>query len=165
MLSSARDLQLSYPFLFERWYPVPTELIHNAMRNGYRAIAIAHHIVVGSLQRVITEIIKDCALARAHWDIIAIPAVELTLVPAAIAETAKRARDMEAQIVMAHGELPLESVEPGTNLAAAKSPYAAILAPHGLLSLKQAQTAAANDIFIEIPREKSMHTITDTSLT
>lgn len=92
MLSSARDLQLSYPFLFERWYPVPTELIYNAMRNGYRAIAI--------------------------------PAVELTLVPAAIAETAKRAKDMGAQIVMVHGELPLESVEPGTNLAAAKSPYA-----------------------------------------
>jgi len=129
----------------------PVELIYNAVRHNYRAIAITDHSGVGTLERIISEVSKDCALARAHWDIVAIPGIELTLVPAgAIAETAKQAKEMGAQLVLVHGEAIGEGVEPGTNSAAANSPDVDILAHPGLLTLEQAQAAAANDIFIEI---------------
>ena len=51
----------------------PIELIRRAFVVGYAAIAIADHIGIGSLGRVIKEISDDCALARAYWDILAIP--------------------------------------------------------------------------------------------
>lgn len=129
----------------------PLELIYKAMTNNYKAIAITDHAGIGSLQRVIAEVTKDCALAQAHWDIIAIPGVELTLVPAAaIAETAKQAKELGAKLVVVHGETGLEPIEPGTNSAAVNSPYVDILAHPGLLNLEEGQSAAANGIFIEI---------------
>ena len=129
----------------------PLELIYKAMTNNYKAIAITDHAGIGSLQRVIAEVTKDCALAQAHWDIIAIPGVELTLVPAAaIASTAKQAKELGAKLVVVHGETGLEPIETGTNSAAVNSPYVDILAHPGLLNLEEGQSAAANGIFIEI---------------
>src|SRR4030066_821736 len=81
------------------------ELIRRAHLAGYKAIALTDHVGQGSLQRVLTEIIRDCALARAHWNILAIPGVELThLPPAAIAETAREAKVLGAWLVVVHGE-------------------------------------------------------------
>jgi len=134
----------------------PLELIYKAIQNNYKAIAITDHVGIGSLERIIVEVTKDCALAQAHWDIIAIPGVELTLVPAAaIAETAKQAKELGAQLVLVHGETGLEPIEPGTNLAAVNSPHVDILAHPGLLSLEEAETAAANGVFIELTARKS----------
>ena len=134
----------------------PLELIYKATINNYKAIAITDHVGIGSLQRTIAEVTKDCALAQAHWHIIAIPGVELTLVPAAaIAETAKQAKELGAQLVLVHGETGLEPIEPGTNLAAINSPHVDILAHPGLLTLEEAKTAAANGIFIEITARKA----------
>jgi putative hydrolase len=134
----------------------PLELIYKAIQNNYKAIAITDHAGIGSLERLIAEVTKDCALAQAHWDIIAIPGVELTLVPAAaIAETAKQAKELGAQVVVVHGETGLEPIELGTNSAAVKSPHVDILAHPGLLSLEEAEAAAANGIFIEITARKA----------
>jgi putative hydrolase len=134
----------------------PLELIYKAIQNNYKAIAITDHVGIGSLERIIVEVTKDCALAQAHWDIIAIPGVELTLLPAAaIAETAKQAKELGAQLVLVHGETGLEPIEPGTNLAAVNSPHVDILAHPGLLSLEEAETAAANGVFIELTARKS----------
>jgi putative hydrolase len=129
----------------------PIELIRRALVNNYRAIAITDHAATGSLSRIIQEITEVCALARKHWDILAIPGIELTHVPTqAIAETAKRAKELGAWIVVVHGETVIESVEKGTNLAALHSPHVDILAHPGLLSLEEAKLAAANGIFLEI---------------
>ena len=129
----------------------PIELIRRALVNNYRAIAITDHAATGSLNRLIQEAAEVCALARKHWDILAIPGIELTHVPApAIAETAKRAKEMGAWIVVVHGETIIESVEKGTNLAALHSPHVDILAHPGLLSLEEAELAATNGIFLEI---------------
>jgi len=68
----------------------PIELIRRAIVNGYRAIALTDHASTGELDRIIRETSEICALARAHWDILAIPGIEITHVPAqAIAETAR----------------------------------------------------------------------------
>jgi len=139
----------------------PIELIRRASQKGYHAIAITDHVGLGSLERLISEITRDCSLARKHWDIVAIPGVELThLPPAAIGQAARQAKEMGARVVVVHGESIVEPVEAGTNLAAVQSPDVDILAHPGLLSLEEAQAAAANRVFIEISARKG-HCLTN----
>lgn len=139
----------------------PIELIRRAQVRNYKAIAITDHVGVGYLERIIKEIADDCALARQHWDIIAIPGVELThLPPAAICEAAKRAKELGAWLVVVHGESIIEPVEKGTNSAALRCPYVDILAHPGLLTLEEAELAAANGIFLEISARKG-HSLTN----
>lgn len=129
----------------------PVEMIHRAVVQGYAAIAITDHIAVGSLGRVITETSADCALARKHWDIMAIPGVELThLPPEAIADAARKAKELGAWLVVVHGESPIEPVPRGTNLAAVKSPHVDILAHPGLITPEEVALAVKNGIFIEL---------------
>jgi histidinol phosphatase-like PHP family hydrolase len=129
----------------------PIELIRRAFVKGYSAIAITDHVALGSLGRVINETSDDCALARAHWNILAIPGVELThLPPQAISEVAQKAKEMGAQLVIVHGETSTEPVEQGTNLAAVQSPYVDILAHPGLITTEEAALAAQNNVFIEL---------------
>ena len=139
----------------------PMELIRHAVVNNYRAIALTDHASLGELSRIILEVAEVCALARSYWNILAIPGIELTHVPPqAISETAKRAKELGACIVVVHGETIIESVEKGTNLAALHSPHVDILAHPGLLSLEEAQLAAANGIFLEISARKG-HCLTN----
>jgi len=137
----------------------PLELVRRALINGYYAIAITDHVGIGYLERLIIETIADCALAQNHWNITAIPGVELTHLPAAaIADTAKKAKELGAKLVVVHGETIAEPVEPGTNLAAIKSPHVDILAHPGLLTLEEAKLAAANGIYLEITARKQHST-------
>jgi len=54
----------------------PVELIRRASEKGYRGIALTDHVGVGSLERLICEIVEDCRIARELWGIAAIPGVE-----------------------------------------------------------------------------------------
>ena len=139
----------------------PVELIRRASVNGYRAVALTDHAATGTMERIIQETVEACALARSYWDILAIPGIELTHVPAqAIAETAQKAKELGAWLVVVHGETITEPVEKGTNLAALHSPHVDILAHPGLLSLEEAQLAARNGIFLEISARKG-HCLTN----
>ena len=129
----------------------PMELIRRAVVNDYQAIALTDHVSLGELSRVIQEVTEVCTLARSYWNILAIPGVELThLPPQAIAEAARRAKELGAWLVVVHGETIFEPVEKGTNLAALQSPNVDLLAHPGLLSLEEAQLAANNGVFLEI---------------
>jgi putative hydrolase len=139
----------------------PMEMVRRAVVNGYNAIALTDHASIGDMDRIISEIKQVCALARAHWKILAIPGIELTHVPAgAIAQTAKKARELGAQIVVVHGETIVEPVEKGTNLAALNSPHVDILAHPGFLTLEEARLAAQKGVFLEITARKG-HSLTN----
>ena len=129
----------------------PIEMVRRAVVNGYSTIALTDHAAVGDMQRIIPEIIQVCAMARNYWKILAIPGIELTHVPAqAIAETAKKAKELGAWIVVVHGETIVEPVEKGTNLAALNSPHVDILAHPGFITFEEAELAAAKGVFLEI---------------
>jgi putative hydrolase len=133
----------------------PIELIRRALVKGYKAIALTDHVAVGYLERIVKETIADCALASAHWDILAIPGVELTHVPPrAIGEAARRAKELGAWLVVVHGESFTEPVANGTNSAALQCPDVDILAHPGLLTLEEAELAAVQGIFLEISARK-----------
>ncbi len=139
----------------------PMELIRRALINNYQAIAVTDHASLGELSRIIPEVAQVCALAHSYWNILAIPGIELTHVPPrAIAETAKRAKELGAWIVVVHGETIVEPVEKGTNFAALHSPHVDLLAHPGLLTLEEAQLATANGIFLEINARKG-HSLTN----
>lgn len=139
----------------------PIEMIRRASDKGYRGIALTDHVGMGSLERLIREIVEDCRVAREHWNILAIPGVELThLPPGAIAQAAKRAKELGAWIVVVHGETIVEPVEAGTNLAAVRSPDVDILAHPGLITAEEARLAANNGVFIEISARKG-HSLTN----
>ena len=139
----------------------PMELIYRSLTSGYGAIAITDHSGLGYLNRVVREVTLDCALARAKWPIKSIPGVELTyLPPDAIHETARRAKELGAWVVVVHGETIVEPVEKGTNKAALQSPYVDILAHPGLLTKEEAKLAADNGIYLEISARKG-HSFTN----
>jgi len=139
----------------------PIELIRRSAVNGYKAVAITDHADTGNMKRIIEENAEACRLARSCWDIYAIPGIEITHVPAkAIAETARKARDFGAWLVVVHGESIVEPVEPGTNTAALQSPDVDMLAHPGLITLEETELAVRNGIYLEITYRKG-HCLTN----
>jgi len=129
----------------------PMELIRRAHDKGYRAIAITDHVGLATQERVVPVLVEECAQAMARWDIIVIPGVEITHVPASlIPEAAERAKALGARLVVVHGETIVEPVEPGTNAAALASPDVDILAHPGLITLEEARLAARHGIYLEV---------------
>lgn len=129
----------------------PVELIRRAAVAGYASVALTDHAGPGELAFIIEKVAEDCRLANAHWNITAIPGIELThLPPEAIAEAAHQAKVLGAQIVVVHGESIVEPVPPGTNRAAVLCPEVDILAHPGLLTPEEARLAADSATFLEI---------------
>jgi putative hydrolase len=133
----------------------PVELIRRAVTRGYRTIALTDHVGLGNYEEVLRQVARDCDHCNRYWDIVAVPGVEITHVPArAIAEVARAAKTAGARVVGVHGETLVEPVEPGTNLAAVSCRDVDFLAHPGLLSDEEARIALANDVFIEVSARK-----------
>ena len=99
-----------------------TELIRRTHVAGYTALAVSDHAGVGSLSRLGEELRRDCALASEHWEITALPGVELTHVPPVGIQLAVReARSAGLIVISVHGETVTEPVAEGTNRAAIAS--------------------------------------------
>ena len=129
----------------------PTELIRRAIHNGYRVIAVTDHVGIGNVEYVVKTLVKDCAAASKRWDILALPGVEITYVPLEdIDAVARDARALGAKMVNVHGETVVEPVQPGTNLAALRSPNVDVLAHPGLITPDEARIAAERGTFLEI---------------
>ena len=139
----------------------PIELIRYAAAAGYRCIAITDHASYSNIDDLIESAKRDCQLAEKYWDIIAIPGVELTNIPAgSIDDMAGYAKNRGARLVAVHGESPVEKVEPGTNLKAVSSKNVDMLAHPGLLKYEEAETAVKNDVYLEIT-SRSGHSLSN----
>lgn len=129
---------------------LPMELIRRAAASDHRAVALTDHASFSNLDWIIQSLAADCKKAEA-WGIEAIPGVELTHVPVRyIDEAVRKSRKMGAEIVVIHGETPVEPVERGTNNAAVSNPEVDILAHPGVIDSDDADLAAKNDVILEV---------------
>jgi histidinol phosphatase-like PHP family hydrolase len=129
---------------------LPIELIRRMAVAGYTTVAITDHVDLSNAEPVLTTL----ALVRESADLYGVRllcGVEITHVPPTqIASLAKTAKSAGADIVVVHGETPVEPVAEGTNHAACTCRQVDILAHPGIISLKDAQAAVKNGIALEI---------------
>ncbi len=139
---------------------LPMEMIRRAAMSGHRAIALTDHASFSNVVQVVEAVVRDCEKADA-WGIEAIPGVEITHVPVRHIDAAVRAaRKAGAELVVVHGESPVEPVEPGTNHAAVSNPEVDILAHPGMLEEDDSALAVQNGVFIEITCRRG-HSLTN----
>ena len=130
----------------------PVELIRRAAVNGYATLGITDHCGVGDLQRLIGTLTADRDAVRAAWPEIEVyVGVELThLPPEVIPQAAYRARELGAELVLVHGETPVEPTAPGTNHAAVSSKLVDVLVHPGLIEPEDAALARENGVYLEL---------------
>ncbi len=129
---------------------LPLELVRRMAVLGYDSVGIADHVDTTTLPLVLES--ADAARQSAMlYGVRLYAGVELTHVPAAeIDALARRAKADGAEIVVVHGETPVEPVAPGTNHAACASDYVDILAHPGMITLEDARAAADRGIALEL---------------
>ena len=138
---------------------IPSELVRRAEVLGYTAIGITDHADYTNIEHILSCILKAKYL-EGILDIRILPGVELTHVPPQkIAPLAELARKLGAEIVVVHGESPVEPVRPGTNRAALEAGVD-ILAHPGFITQEEAELARENDVCLEIT-SRSGHNITN----
>ena len=139
---------------------LPSELVRRYVAVGCRGVALTDHADATNLHRLVSELSQLVPQAP-DFGVPILAGVELTHVPPVrIAELARRAKDIGAQIVVVHGETTVEPVAPGTNLAALRSPDVDVLAHPGRLTEEQARLAAERGILLEVTARKG-HNITN----
>ncbi len=129
---------------------LPIELIRRMSVLGYTTIAITDHADLTNITFLIDSLSR-LKPSAARFGVELLAGVEITHVPPEeIQGLAKEAKMAGADIVVVHGESPVEPVAPGTNRAACSCPDVNILAHPGLISLEDASFAAENGVFLEI---------------
>ena len=138
---------------------IPSELVRRAEVLGYTAIGITDHADYTNIEHILS------CLSRIRYlngvlDMQVLVGAELTHVPPAkIGPLAAFARKLGAEVVVVHGETPVEPVCPGTNRAAIEA-RVDILAHPGFITLEEAELACENNVCLEIT-SRSGHNITN----
>ena len=136
--------------LFSDGCLLPAEFIQRAEAMGYRGLAITDHADQSNLEFILGRLLPAMKALNQTRRLNALAGVELThLPPSQIADMVGRARDLGAQLVLAHGQSLVEPVADGTNRAAIEAGVD-ILAHPGLLTLEEAELAAARGVHLEI---------------
>lgn len=129
---------------------LPLELVRRMAVLGYTTVGIADHVDTTSLPLVL-ESAGAARRSAALYGVRLYTGVELTHVPPAeIDALARRAKAEGAELVVVHGETPMEPVAPGTNHAACTSDHVDILAHPGMVTLEDAMAAAERGIALEL---------------
>ena len=138
---------------------IPSELVRRAEVKGYKAIGLTDHVDYTNIEHVLSCISK-AEYMEDVLDIRILPGVELTHVPPSkIAPLVSLARRLGAEVVVMHGETPVEPVRPGTNRAALEAGVD-ILAHPGFLTLEEAELAKEKGVCLEITA-RAGHNITN----
>jgi histidinol phosphatase-like PHP family hydrolase len=128
---------------------IPSELVRRAEVLGYTTIGITDHVDYTNIEHILSCVSKIKYLEDV-LDIRILVGVELTHVPPQkIGPLAIFARKLGAEIVVVHGETPVEPVRPGTNLAAIEAGVD-ILAHPGFITQEEAHMARENNVCLEI---------------
>ena len=146
--------------LFSDGVLVPAEHLRRFAVMGYDAVAITDHADSSNLDFIVLRIVRVAAdlnpLSRTRL----IPGIELTHIPPALFKPlTDKARELGAQIVVGHGETPVEPVAPGTNRAALEAGVD-ILAHPGFITEEEAALAADKGILLELSGRKG-HSLTN----
>lgn len=128
---------------------IPAELLRRAEAIGYTAIAITDHVDFTNVEHIVGSMLKVKEMEDAY-SLKVIPGVEITHVPPSkIERLVLLSRALGAEIVVVHGETPVEPVAAGTNRAAIEAGVD-LLAHPGFLTLEEAELARENDVVLEI---------------
>jgi putative hydrolase len=130
---------------------LPSEILRRAAVMGHRALAITDHADASNLEELIRQLVRFARLQGRDHPLEFLVGVELTHVaPPSIAPLARRAKELGADIVLVHGETPVEPVVQGTNRAAVECLHVDLLAHPGFLTLEEATLAMEHDIVLEL---------------
>jgi histidinol phosphatase-like PHP family hydrolase len=129
---------------------LPIELIRRMAVAGYTTVAVTDHVDLSNAGAVLSTL----ALVRESAQLYGVRllcGIEITHVPPAqIAGLARKAKTSGADIIVVHGETPVEPVAEGTNHAACACRQVNVLAHPGLITLKDARLAKENGVALEI---------------
>ncbi|MFB0532193.1 MAG: histidinol phosphate phosphatase domain-containing protein [Desulfatiglandales bacterium] len=136
--------------LFSDGELLPSELVRRLENMGYSCVAITDHVDVSNLDFVIPRLINVARDLNQRQSVKVIPGAEITHVPPGLIESlVKKARELGAEIVLAHGETIIEPVAKGTNRAAILSGVD-ILAHPGLIEVEDLRLATERGVYLEI---------------
>jgi histidinol phosphatase-like PHP family hydrolase len=139
---------------------IPAELVRRAQAAGYRALAITDHADQSNLEDLILHALAAAKALSEGFRMKVLAGLELTHVPPLqIPGLIRRARELGAEIVLVHGETPVEPVAVGTNRAAIEG-GADILAHPGLLTLADARLAQRRGVALELT-SRGGHSLTN----
>jgi putative hydrolase len=139
---------------------VPSEHVRRVEVLGYEAIAITDHADSSNIHFLIPNLIRAARDLNRINTTQLIVGVELTHVPPTlIAPLAAQSRALGAQLIVVHGETPVEPVVPGTNRAALEADID-LLAHPGFITEEEAALAAKNNILLELSGRKG-HSLTN----
>ncbi len=129
---------------------IPAELVRRAKLVGYRAMALTDHVDQSNLETVLSSLKAAAQALTRGFGIMVLAGVEITHVPPKqIPGLIRKAREEGAEVVVVHGETPVEPVARGTNRAAIAG-GADILAHPGLITLAEARQARRQGVALEI---------------
>jgi histidinol phosphatase-like PHP family hydrolase len=129
---------------------LPIELVRRMAVLGYTTVAVTDHVDASNAETVLASLLPVRESAQL-FGVRLLCGVEITHVPPAqIAALARQAKSAGADIVIVHGETPMEPVAPGTNRAACTCRDVDVLAHPGILALEDALDALKNNIALEI---------------
>jgi len=150
-MTQAQRIDFHVHSLFSDGVLLPSEILRRAAVAGYHALAITDHADASNIEELIPRLLRFAQLQERDFPLEFLVGVELTHVaPPSIAPLARRARELGADIVVVHGETPVEPVLPGTNRAAVECPWVDLLAHPGFLTAEEAALAARHDITLEL---------------
>ncbi len=134
---------------------LPSEMVRRAEVAGYEVIGLTDHVDASNIGYVLPALVRVCEKLNSHWDILALPGVEITHAPLEeIAPLIRYARKNAAGVIIVHGETDSEPVIPGTNRAGIEA-GADIIAHPGFIRIEDAFLAAKRNVLLELTARKS----------